>query len=105
MNTSHEQLRIEARIKEINQIALREALPEVTERELNRAISFVAAVRARYLQAVLQMTHPEKLAAPDSGSKLFDDLASLRRDYNEALAALDALRHAIDREYIDLQKI
>ena len=106
MSTSHEHLRIEARVKDINRLTLQEALPEITERDLNRAITFVAAMRARYLKAVMQMAHPEDLAStPDHGAGLFDELAKLRQNYTEAVAALDALRHAIEQEYVDLAAI
>ena len=89
----------EQAIRESNRQAITAATGGISKEQVLRVAISVSRLRARYLREVL------KLSA-DSGDKILDptavlDLRQMREAYEEALSAFGALRHALERGYID----
>ena len=89
----------EQAIWESNRAAITAAAGGITKEQVLRVAITVSRLRARYLREVL------KLSA-DAGAESLDptavlDLRQMREAYEEALNAFGALRHALERGYID----
>lgn len=61
----------------------------------------VGRLRAHYLQAVVQMAQGDAEAVPDP--RQIEEIRRRRLAFEEARDAVQALREAIDRGYVDLQ--
>ena len=94
-------LEIEQGISETNKKIIHQRIPPVTLGNFQPFANSVARLRARYLEAAF------KFAAKDSGAPIDDnEVAELRRqreNYEESRNAFEALRHAIDRGYVDIE--
>ena len=101
---AHLAMELEQVIKEANTAAIGTATGGVTRGELQSAVHFVAALRARYLATVKHLAHPEKVAGkPEEREKLIADLKKDREAYEEARAAMMALKHALAQGYISVE--
>lgn len=86
-------------ISESNRAAITATTGAISKEQVLRVAITVSRLRARYLREVM------KLAA-DTGAEALDpsavlDLRQLREAYEEALHAFGALRHALERGYIE----
>ena len=89
-------------IRMANQEVIHGKIPELDQ---DRALAFavcVARLRASYLQAALEVCAGGG-EEPDSGA--IESLRRKRELFEEARAAYDALRHAIDVGYIDVGRM
>ncbi len=89
----------EQAIWESNRAAITAATGGISKESVLRVAITVSRLRARYLREVM------KLSA-DTGAEILDpsavlDLRQMREAYEEALNAFGALRHALERGYID----
>ncbi len=90
----------EQAIRESNRTAIAAATGGISKEHVLRVAITVSRLRARYLKEVL------KLSA-ESGDRALDptailDLRQMREAYEEALHGFSALRHALERGYIEL---
>lgn len=100
---AHLAMELDQVVKDANTHAIRVALGMVTRKELEASIHFVAAIRARYLMTVKELAHPEKVAGqPEERAKLFAQLRREREYYEEAVAAFNALKHALEQDYLKI---
>ena len=93
-------LEIEQGIRETNQKIIHERIPPVTAENFLPFANSVARLRARYLEEAFRFSKK-------TGDDPIDDseVAELRRqrvNYEEARDAFEALRHAIDRAYVEI---
>ncbi len=93
-------LEIEQRIRETNRTVIHERIPPITAENLLPFSVSVARLRARYLEAAF------KFAEKASGDPIEDsevaDMRRQRQTYEEARDAFEALRHAIERGYVEI---
>jgi hypothetical protein len=90
----------EQAIRESNRTAITGATGGVGKEHVLRVAITVSRLRARYLKEVLNLS-------ADSGDRALDptavlDLRQMREAYEEALHGFSALRHALERGYIEL---
>ncbi len=90
----------EQAIRESNRTAIAAATGGISKEHFLRVAITVSRLRSRYLKEVL------KLSA-ESGDRALDptailDLRQMREAYEEALHGFSALRHALERGYIEL---
>jgi hypothetical protein len=94
-------LEVEQGVRMANREIIHQRIPELsTENILPFAVS-VARLRARYLEAAFNFSekeHGDPLDDPE-----IETLRHTREMYEEARDAFEALRHAIDRGYVDLK--
>ena len=90
---------LEHAIKQINRDLIGEAAGTLGREDFSQVAKMVACLRARYLQTTLKMAESSGDQCIDTESAL--ELKNLRIAYEEALAAFDALEHALRRGYID----
>lgn len=90
---------LEAAVMDANRALLPRVLGPVTKADMKDAIELVARLRAEYLAGVVSLAR-----AADAGADpaAIDTLAGRRRAYEEALAGVAALRHALARGYVGL---
>ena len=86
-------------IKQINRDHIGEAAGTLGREDFAEVAGMVACLRARYLKTTLKMAKTSGDRCIDTDSAL--ELKNLRTAYEEALAAFDALEHALRRGYID----
>ena len=87
-------------IRLANRAAIHRRVPRMTAQSILPFAASVANLRARYLEAAFEFAETDGDDVPDD-----DQVSALRRHrecYEEARDAFDALRHAIERGYIDL---
>ncbi|NKB56580.1 MAG: hypothetical protein GKS00_09605 [Alphaproteobacteria bacterium] len=93
-------LEIEQNIIDTNQNTIHQRIPPLTPENLLPFVNSVARLRARYLEAAF------KFAEKDCGDPLeeeeISDLRRQRQMYEEARDAFEALRHAIERGYVEI---
>lgn len=87
-------------IRESNRTAINAATGPITKEHVMRVAIAVSKLRARYLKEVLRLSEAGGDRALDPTAIL--DLRQLRDAYEEALNGFGALRHALERGYIDL---
>lgn len=94
-------MEIEQGIRETNKKIIHQRIPPVTAENFLPFANSVARLRARYLEAAF------KFAEKDCGDPIDDtevtELRRQRENYEEARSAFEALRHAIDRGYVDIE--
>ena len=86
-------------IRESNRAAIHASIGDVSKEQVLRVAITGSRLRARYLREVRKL-------ANDGGEKVLeapavDELHQLRESYEEALKAFGALRHALERGYIE----
>ena len=93
-------MEIEQGIRVANRKVIHQSIPPITADTLLPFAVSVARLRARYLEAAF------RFAEKDSGDLLDDsEISELRRQrqmYEEARDAFEALRHAIERGYVEV---
>jgi hypothetical protein len=90
-------------IRIANQEVIHGKIPELDQ---DRALAFavsVARLRASYLQAALEVCCSPEGNEPDKAA--IEGLRRKRERFEEARAAYDALRHAIEVGYIDIGRM
>jgi hypothetical protein len=92
---------IEQGIRRANREIIHQRIPELNK---DTILSFAVAVgrlRARYLEAAFKIGVDEHGDAPEQAQ--IDEIRRRREMFEEARAAFDALRYAIERGYIDVE--
>lgn len=102
-----EQKRFLAHIEQGMRVANRQIIHEriealSTDAILGFAVS-VGRLRARYLKAAFELAINEQGDPPDRAQ--IDELRTRREMYEEARAAFEALREAIEKGYIDIDSL
>ncbi len=87
-------------IRLANRAAIHRRVPRMTAESILPFAASVANLRARYLEAAFKFAEHDGDDAPDD--KQVSALRWHRECYEEARDAFDALRHAIERGYVDL---
>jgi hypothetical protein len=91
---------VERGIREANQEVIHERIPPITPENLMPFATSVARLRARYLEAAFKFT--EKASGDSLEDSEIEELQHHRRAFEEARDAFEALRHAIERGYVEL---
>lgn len=100
LNDLHLKQELEAYVKEANCQVLPNIMGKVTRADLKRAIIWVAALRAEYLKAVVDLA---RLQGGHGDREALQALTQKRLAFEEALEGVSALRHAINQDYISVQ--
>ncbi len=93
-------MEVEQGVRETNQKVIHERIPPVTAATFLPFANSVARLRARYLEAAFKFT--AKLNDDPIDDSEMAELRRHRETYEEARDAFEALRHAIDRGYVDI---
>jgi len=93
-------LEIEQGIRLANREVLHNKIPPINSESVLSFAVAVAKVRAEYLEAAFSFTEKQK-SEPITETEI-NELQKYRTIYEEARAAFDALKHAIEVGYIDL---
>ncbi len=94
---------LEQGVRLANQEMIHKKIPQL---DRDSALAFavsVARLRANYLEAAFKFCSPHRGTEPDES--LVEDLRAKRQLFEEACAAYEALRHAIEVGYIDIARI
>jgi len=92
---------VENGIRMVNREIIHESIPQIDQDKFLKFAVMVSRLRASYLAAAFELV--------DAGAHIPDDgviaeLKAKREKYDEAVAAFDALRRAIERGYVDVSK-
>lgn len=93
-------MEVERGIRGANREVIHQRVPPITPENMMPFAISVARLRARYLEAAFKFT-----AKTLSDSLDDEEIETLRRQrtmYEEARAAFEALRHAIERGYVEV---
>lgn len=93
-------LEIEQGIREANRKIIHERIPPITAANLLPFAVSVARLRARYLEAAFKFA--EKASGDPIEDSEVEDMRRQRLTYEEARDAFEALRHAIERGYVEI---
>jgi len=93
-------LEVEQGIRLANREVLHNKIPPINSESVLSFAVAVAKVRAEYLEFAFAFTEKQK-AEPITETEI-NELQKYRKTYEEARAAFDALKHAIEVGYIDL---
>lgn len=93
-------MELERTMRAVNREVINPALPKITIDGLRPVLTLVAAARARYLTALVQLGLGAEKDEPTE--QQFDELSKLRREYSELTEAAKALETAIQRGYLDV---
>ena len=91
---------LEEAIRQANHEVIDPMLPPLSMASILPVAVMVAKLRGRYLAETYKMVEGKKEGYPDSAQMA--QLKQYREEYEEALAASQALEHAIDRGYLEL---
>jgi len=91
---------LEPAVAEANRHAIHAKLPKVNQEIFLRFAVSVARVRAEYLAQAMTLADREHGGVPNDAEVA--QLAGLRARYEEAVKAYDALAHAVERGYVEL---
>lgn len=89
-------------IEQINREIIHEATGGVSKQAFLDVAETVSRIRARYLKAVTKLARFSK--SGDIDADTVKRLSSLRRAYEESLDGYNALYHALQREYMELNE-
>ena len=94
-------MELERTMREINHDVINPEIQALTIDQLRPVLRLVAASRARYLKALFDLG----AGASDGevAESQFEELARLRREYDELVSGAKALETAIQRGYLDVQ--
>ena len=92
---------LERSMREINREVINPEIPALTIDDLRPVLHLVAKARASYLRALLDLGARVDDAQAANGE--LDELAKLRRAYEELASAAKALETAIQRGYLDIR--
>ena len=90
---------IEQGVRAANREIIHQHIPELNRDTILKFAVSVGRLRASYLQAVLRLSVGERGEPADEQE--IADVKRKREMYEEALMGFEALRHAIERGYID----
>lgn len=90
---------IEQGIRLANREIIHSRIPKLSRDGILQLAIVVGRLRARYLEAALALGISESVDHPEADH--IHELRTRREMYEEALKGFDALRHAIERGYID----
>lgn len=93
---------IDAAITEANRVNIKAITGSVTQDQVLRVAVTVSGLRAKYLHEVLRLA--QKGGRLEDHSTAIAELRDMRVAYEEAVAAFDALRQAMDRGYIEFDE-
>lgn len=93
-------LDVERGIREANRDVIHQRIPPITAENLMPFAISVARLRARYLEAAFKFTEKSMNDALDDAE--IESLRRQRMSFEEARTAFEALRHAIERGYVEL---
>jgi hypothetical protein len=91
---------VETMTRAANREIIHKHMTAVTADDVTRLAVMVAELRARYLKAAMGLVDREGGVAPDAGE--VSKLARARETYDEAVAAFEAMRRAIERGYVNI---
>ena len=94
-------LELDKVIRETNRSIINPVLPELAVEELRPMMKLVARARAEYLRELLDMADSEGAELPSPGQ--IQQLAELRRTFEELLAGAQAMETAIQRGYLNVR--
>ena len=91
---------VERGIREANLEVIHERISPITPENLLPFATCVARLRARYLEAAFKFT--EKNSGDTLEDSEIEELRRHRTAFEEARDAFEALRHAIERGYVEI---
>ena len=91
---------VEHSIREANREVIHARIPELDRDRFLKLATVVARLRADYLSAALELVGAESEGVPDAAA--IAQLRERRQAFEEARDAFDALKHAVERGYLDL---
>lgn len=89
-------------IRQINQERISSVTGAIHKNDFVNVAETVSWIRARYLNQVLELRNFTQDGRIDTAH--IKQLSNLRRAYEEALEGYNALNHALQRGYIDLEE-
>ena len=91
--------RFEHEIVQVNRKHIGEITGEISERDIVRLGEAISIRRANYLKSVLEMSAMED---GNLVTRLTDEVKKNRKLYEETMAGFAALRHALERGYVEV---
>ncbi|MDP6068206.1 MAG: hypothetical protein QGG75_13300 [Alphaproteobacteria bacterium] len=91
---------VERGVQLANREIIHQRIPEITSQSFLAMAVMVARFRATYLEAAQMLAADVKAAETPQA---ISDLRAKREAYEEAVAAFEALRRAIEQGYVDVQ--
>ena len=92
---------IDQAIREANRVAIQAATGSLTKNRVLRVAAAVSQLRARYLAEIVKLGDTDATGNIHPTTVL--NLREMREAYEEALQGFDALRHAMERAYTELE--
>jgi hypothetical protein len=93
-------MELERSMRAINREVLNPQIQELSINGLRPVLFLVASARARYLKALVDLG--ESVTDGQPSDSQVDELARLRREYDELVSGAKALETAIQRGYLDI---
>jgi hypothetical protein len=94
---------IEHGIRLANRRIIHERIPSLNKETIHSLAVAVGRLRARYLVSAFNLGVNESGDPPDQAEII--DLRTRREMFEEARSAFDALREAIEKGYVDIEKV
>ena len=86
--------------KYVNTTVISSKVDELNIEKLKPVVDMVARSRAAYIGALMDLSNSKSESSPTI--KEMDELKERRKEFEELVAAANALEVAIEREYIDI---
>ena len=93
-------LELDKHRKELNTSVISSKVDELNIEKLKPVVDMVARSRAAYIAALLDLSNSKSESSPTI--KEMDELTERRKEFEELVAAANALEVAIEREYVDI---
>ena len=105
INNNRLLLEIDKQVRQINRDTINPEIPELKQHDLNPIIKLVAKARAAYVKEVFDIAimNDEDDSMPSKDQ--IRHLKVLRESYDELLKAAHAVEAAIEKGYLDVQRI
>ena len=94
-------MELERSMRAINREIINPAIQELTIAGMHPVLRLVAHARARYIRALFDLGGSARHGSLNESQ--FEELAKLRREYEELATAAKALETAIQRGYLDVR--
>ena len=91
--------RFEHDIVNVNRKHIGEIAGDIKQQDILKIGEVISICRANYLKSVLDMA---KIDEANMAARLTDDVKKSRLLYEESMAAFAALRHALERGYVEV---